>query len=126
MNINNVWQWLRDPDNRGALQIIGGLFAAIFTAVWIVFAYLKPPQVNSKIEKEISSIRKQPAPLPPPVEQKTVPASPTPSKKPKMNKGAPQQTQRDKVIPATKDNPDSKKFNQDIEGKIFPDENFNK
>lgn len=66
MGIKNLWQWLRDGDNRGALQIIGGAIVAICTAAWAVFLF------NNKqvVKKDITTPQKQTALRPQSVKEK--------------------------------------------------------
>ncbi len=58
MDIKKIWQWLRDPDNQGALKIVGGVIAAICVAVWTVFTFYKQNSntspIHLKIKKEMS------------------------------------------------------------------------
>jgi hypothetical protein len=39
-----VWNWLKDPDNRGTLGWFGGGIALVAGALWTVFIYVLPPK----------------------------------------------------------------------------------
>jgi len=52
----NIWEWLRDPKNQGALKIIGGLIAAILVGGWTVYIYLDKQNNTSLLGKDDSDI----------------------------------------------------------------------
>lgn len=58
--IQKIWSWLRDSDNRGALQIIGGVIAFIFGVYVLIFnkENINTPPIPPKSDKAISTLRK--------------------------------------------------------------------
>lgn len=53
------WQWLRDPDNRGALIFICSVVTLLCTGVWTIFSYIMPALTNPKIQKEPFVVQKK-------------------------------------------------------------------
>lgn len=57
-----MWNWLRDPNNQGALKIIGGAIAAVVVAGWAYFQWYqsrpgveKPPIIVNVCRGEFSN-----------------------------------------------------------------------
>ncbi len=43
MNVfSGTWNWLLDENNRGAIALVGTALAAVVTAGWVVFKFVRP------------------------------------------------------------------------------------
>ena len=47
-----IWNWLLNPDNRGALQLIGGAVAAAVVAAWAVFTFVYNPDNSQSVKDD--------------------------------------------------------------------------
>lgn len=54
--MREMWSWLKDEHNRGALQLLGGGLAAVVLASWVLFVFFYQPQSPATLVSSESAV----------------------------------------------------------------------
>ena len=55
--MDELWDFLKDPENRAVLNWIGSGIVALFAAAWAIFIYFRPPRPAQSAPAQSSAVQ---------------------------------------------------------------------